>query len=99
MIHIDRSKLIPLYLCSDGCYRRADELKAPGAVAMDAAKPVATDNGLTEEDYEMLRQAMAGESRCRSGQLHATNGQSIRTRFTQSCVVRTCLTFTSKTSN
>ena len=50
MIHIDRSKLIPLYLCSDGCYRRADELKAPGAVAMDAAKPVATDNGLTEED-------------------------------------------------
>lgn len=60
----DRSQLIPLYLCSDGCYRRADQI--PGfkstAVSMDA-KPVATDNGISDDDYRLIRQAIASVSR------------------------------------
>jgi hypothetical protein len=30
-------RLIPVYECSDGQFRRADEMKSTGAVAMDAA--------------------------------------------------------------
>lgn len=60
----DKSKLIPLYLCSDGCYRRADQISQSKstAVGMDA-KAVATDNGLSDKDYQLIRQAIRSVQR------------------------------------